>query len=54
MTQRWIVNRTGYVGIAVLSVAVAAYALGAYALLPLGAVVHPDMRAGIAAQRTAL
>lgn len=47
-------NRAGYMGLTVLSVAVAAYALVAYALLPLGAVVHPDMRAGIAAQRTAL
>jgi uncharacterized membrane protein len=35
--------------LAVLSLGVAAYALVAYGLFPLGAAVHPDMRAGFAA-----
>jgi uncharacterized membrane protein len=34
-----------------LSLAVVAYALGAYSLLPVGAAVHPDMRPGFEAQR---
>ena len=34
-----------------LSLGVAAYAAAVYALLPVGQMVHPDMRAGFAAQR---
>lgn len=39
-------RRAGPVVIVLLSLGVAAYALAGYALLPLGALVHPDMRAG--------
>lgn len=38
-------RRTGYVTLVILSLAVAAYALGVYIALPAGAAVHPDMRA---------
>ena len=34
-----------FVALAVLSLGVAAYALGVYGLMPLGALLHPDMRA---------
>ena len=34
-----------------LSLGVAAYAVAVYGLLPVGQMVHPDMRAGFAAQR---
>lgn len=37
-------RRTGFVTLTILSLGVAGYALVAYGLLPLGAVVHPDMR----------
>lgn len=37
-----------------LSLAVAGYALVVYALLPVGAAVHPDMRAGFALHRTGI
>lgn len=49
-----VASRTGHAGLVALSLGVAVYALVAYALLPLGAVVHPDMRAGLEAQRAAL
>lgn len=42
------------VAVAALSIGVAAYAVVAYALWPLGVAVHPDMRAGFEAQRTAV
>ena len=38
----------------VLSLAVTGYALVAYALLPLGSAVHPDMRAAFVANRAAV
>jgi uncharacterized membrane protein len=37
-----------------LSLGVAAYAAGVYGFLPLGAVVHPDMRAAFEAHRTGI
>lgn len=40
--------------IAVLSFGVAAYAIGAYAFLPLGTVLHPDIRSSFAAHGTAV
>lgn len=40
--------------LAFLSVAVALYALAAYAFLPLGAAIHPDMRPAFAAHRVAV
>ena len=42
-------QRIGAVALAVLSVGVAGYAVAVYALLPVGAAVHPDMRSGFAA-----
>lgn len=44
-------RRYGHGALVLLSLAVAAYAVFAYALLPLGAAVHPDMRATFAAQK---
>lgn len=41
----------GYVALCVLSFGVAAYAVVVYALMPLGAVVHPEMRAVFEAHR---
>jgi uncharacterized membrane protein len=38
-----------FVTIAMLSLGVAVYAIGAYGLLPLGTLVHPDMRAAFLA-----
>jgi uncharacterized membrane protein len=35
----------GYIALAVLSLAVAAYGVALYAILPLGSMLHPDMRA---------
>jgi uncharacterized membrane protein len=40
--------------LAFLSLAVAAYAIAVYSLLPVGAAVHPDMRPGFEAQRAAV
>lgn len=37
-----------------LSLGVAGYAIGVYGFMPLGAVVHPDMRAAFEAQRVAV
>ena len=42
---------TGYLLLGFLSLGVALYALAVYAWLPLGAVVHPDMRAAFEAHR---
>lgn len=41
-------------GLAILSLAVAGYAVGVYALLPVGAAVHPDMRSAYEAHRVGL
>jgi uncharacterized membrane protein len=38
-----------YVSLCVLSLGIALYAIGAYALVPLGALLHPDMRASFQA-----
>jgi uncharacterized membrane protein len=43
-------NPAGFAAVAVLSFGVATYALVAYGLLPLGATVHPDMRAAFESQ----
>ena len=47
-------QRFGFGALAFLSFAVAAYALVAYGLFPLGAAVHPAMRASFAAQAAAV
>lgn len=39
----------GYISLVVLSLAVAGYAVAVYGVLPVGALVHPDMRATFAA-----
>ena len=39
----------GFVALAALSVGVSAYAIGVYGFLPLGALLHPDMRAAFQA-----
>lgn len=44
----------GAIVILMLSLGVAVYAVGAYSLFPLGAAVHPDMRATFAAHRPGL
>jgi uncharacterized membrane protein len=46
--------RASYATLTVLSLGVAGYALVAYGLFPLGAAVHPDMRAGFAAHGIAV
>jgi uncharacterized membrane protein len=47
-------NRLPFVVLVVFSLGVAAYAVVAYSLLPIGAAVHPDMRASFAAQKLTL
>jgi uncharacterized membrane protein len=47
-------RRTGYILLIVLSLGVSAYAAVAYGLAPLGAAVHPDMRATYEAHRLAI
>jgi uncharacterized membrane protein len=47
-------NTAGYVTLFVLSLGVAGYAAVAYSLFPVGAMVHPDMRAAFEAQRAAV
>ena len=44
----------GFALLVVLSLGVAGYALGVYGFLPLGAALHPDMRATFEAQRTGI
>jgi uncharacterized membrane protein len=44
----------GYLTLAFLSFGVAAYAIGAYGFLPLGAAVHPHMRATFEVHRTGI
>lgn len=46
--------RLGFATLLLLSLAVAGYALVAYSVLPLGAAVHPDMRASFAEHRLAV
>jgi uncharacterized membrane protein len=41
-----------FVALVALSLGVAGYAVGVYGILPLGAAVHPDMRAAFEAHRT--
>jgi|MudIll2142460700_1097286.scaffolds.fasta_scaffold30897_3 uncharacterized membrane protein len=45
---------TGFALLVVLSLGVAGYAMGVYGFLPLGAGVHPDMRATFEAHRTGI
>lgn len=45
---------TGLAILAVLSLAIVGYAVGAYTLLPAGAAVHPDMRSAFEAHRVGL
>jgi uncharacterized membrane protein len=45
---------TGFLMLTLLSLGVAGYALGVYALLPLGAAVHPEMRASFEGHHTAV
>jgi uncharacterized membrane protein len=55
MTRRLLVLRCySFVALVVLSLGVAGYAVAIYALLPLGAAVHPDMRAAFAAHRAGI
>jgi Predicted membrane protein (DUF2306) len=44
----------GYLAFCILSFGVAAYAFVAYGFLPLGATLHPDMRAAFEANRVAV
>jgi len=53
MNQK-IVMRTGQALVIVLALGVAGYAAYAYGLLPLGALVHPDMRATFEAHATGI
>ena len=48
---RFVMRLTGFVLLCVLSAGVAIYALIAYGFLPLGSMVHPDMRAVFEAHR---
>ena len=45
---------TSFIALCMLSFAVAAYALVAYSVAPVGALVHPDMRAAFEANRVAV
>lgn len=47
-------KRFAYASIAFLSIAVSLYALGVYTLLPVGALVHPDMKASYTSNAFAL
>ena len=49
-----IMRSAGFVLLLLLSLGVAVYAVTSYGLLPLGAVVHPDMRAAFEAHRLAI
>jgi uncharacterized membrane protein len=44
----------GYITLVVLSLGVAGYAAGVYGLLPVGTMLHPEMRATFEAQRTGI
>ena len=45
---------SGFVALVVLSLAVAGYAVAVYGFLPLGATIHPDMRAAFEAHRAGI
>lgn len=47
-------RRTGFVALCLLSLGVAGYAIAVYGFMPLGAVLHPDMRAAFEANRWAI
>ncbi len=47
-------RRTGFVTLCLLSLGVAGYAITVYGLMPLGAVLHPDMCATFEANRWAI
>lgn len=47
-------QRAGFFALGFLSLGVAGYAVAVYGWLPLGAVLHPDMRASFEAQRAAV
>ena len=49
-----VMRLTGFALLVVLSLGVAGYAMGVYGFLPLGAGVHPDMRATFEAHRTGI
>jgi uncharacterized membrane protein len=44
-------RRASFIALTVLSLGIVAYAVRSYAFLPLGAAVHPDMRAGFQSHR---
>jgi uncharacterized membrane protein len=48
------VRLTGWLALVVLSLAVAGYAVAVYGFLPLGATIHPDMRAAFEAHRAGI
>jgi uncharacterized membrane protein len=48
------VRFAGYLALVILSLGVVAYAVVAYGFLPLGAAVHPDLRATFEAHRTGI
>ena len=54
MATSFVMRLAGYVALIVLSLGVAGYAVGVYGFLPMGAVLHPDMRATFEAHRTAV
>jgi uncharacterized membrane protein len=54
MATSFVMRLAGYVALIVLSLGVAGYAVGVYGFLPLGAVLHPDMRAAFEAHRAAV
>ena len=47
-------RRIGFVTLCLLSLGVAGYAIAVYGFMPLGAVLHPDMRASFEANRGAI
>jgi uncharacterized membrane protein len=47
-------RRVGYLALVVLSLGVAGYAIAVYGFLPLGVVVHPDMRTTFEAHRAGI
>lgn len=49
-----VMRPAGFALLVVLSLGVAGYAMGVYGFLPLGAFVHPDMRAAFEAHRTGI
>ncbi len=49
-----VMRPAGFVALAMLSLGVASYAIGVYGLMPLGTLVHPDMRAVFQAHPTGI